>query len=543
MNLKLVIYVLSALCLIVAAAMAPSLLLAVFGAEREFVGWRTAQAFAVGIVVSLALGAVFRGLTYKNAKDHFTASEGFAVVTLGWLLLAGLGAIPLYLCADKTPLAQVADLHRIGASPGASFSYLDAYFETMSGFTTTGSSIFGTSRELTSASGAEIGRGFIEALPQSFLFWRSLTHWLGGMGIVVLCLALLPTLHAGGYLMFQAEVPGPTAERLRPRIRETAAVLWGVYVLLTAAETMLLWLGKMPLFDALCHTFGTMATGGFSTKDASIGYYSADLNGLYIEVVIDIFMFLAGCNFLLHFQALRGDVRSYFKNAEFRFYCFVLAASALALTVVTRFSGLPNYGELGACFRDSIFQTISITTTTGFCTADFNIWPGIGRALMVALMFFGGCTGSTGGGLKQMRIMVVGKCIVRELRRMLRPGLANCIRIGEDGLQERFVASIVGLTLLWLLVFILATVLVAGCLGDATNPSHPPHIDSHITISVTAVAATLNNIGPGLSGVGATANYGWMTDSAKFVLIICMLLGRLEIYSVVVLLLPLAWRR
>ncbi len=543
MNWRLVFHILSALCILVGAAMLPSLGIAILGPERSLLGSKTAIAFGVSIAVCVFLGVLLRHLTREAHSDRVTPSDGFAIATLGWLLMAGLGALPLYLSAESAPLRSSADHANIGMSPGPSFTYLDAYFETMSGFTTTGASVFGTARTVTDSAGHEIGRGIIEALPPSFLFWRSLTHWLGGMGIVVLCLAILPTLHAGGYPMFQAEVPGPTAERLRPRIRETAAILWGVYILLSSAETLLLWLGDMPLLDSLCHTFGTMATGGFSTKDASIGHYSGLPHGLYIEIVIDIFMFLAGCNFLLHFQALHGNPKGYFRNTEFKFYVLVLAAAILIITIGTRMSGLPGYASTGASLRKSVFQVLSITTTTGFCTADFDLWPGMLRCLMVLLMFMGGCAGSTGGGLKQVRILVVAKYIFRELKRLLRPELQNRIRVGDETMDERLVANIVGLALLWLIIFALATFAVCASLGSAHFPGHHPHVDSELSTALTAVAATLNNIGPGLSGVGATCNYGWMPAAAKFILIICMLMGRLEVYSVVVLLLPLAWRR
>ena len=545
MNWRLVLYILGALCVVAAAAMLVPLGIALLGEEAQTLGTKTAWAFGIGVGFSLGVGLLLRLLTHRSAHDRFTASEGFAVAVFGWLLLAGLGAVPLYLCRSTGTL-QAGQSHRVvGRSPGPAFSYLDAYFETMSGFTTTGASVFGTSRRITDAAGNEVGRGMIEALPPSFLFWRSLTHWLGGMGIVVLCLAILPALRAGGYPMFQAEVPGPTAERLRPRIRETAAILWGVYVLLSGGETLLLWLGDMPLFDALCHAFGTMATGGFSPKDASIGHYAATghPSALYFEVVIDVFMFLAGCNFLLHFQALHGQFTGYRRSGEFRFYAMLLGGAIVVLTGVTHLSGLAGYESLGSAFRQSVFQGISITTTTGYCTADFNQWPTVARGLMVLLMFCGGCAGSTGGGLKQMRVLVAIKGVLRELRRLLRPGLVNRIRMGTESLNDRLVANILGLVLLWGLVFVVATLGVALFLGDAHFPGHAPNADSQLVTAGTAVAATLNNIGPGLSGVGATCNYGWMPGSVKLILIFCMLMGRLEVYSVVVVFLPLAWRR
>ena len=535
MKWRIVLHILGALSLITAAALIPSLCFAVYESGEAEIGWRTTKAFGSSIVFCTILGFGLWYGTRKYRDDRFTASEGFAVAALGWALMAGLGAMPMYLCANHDIRAPGYEYKLVGQSPGPDFTYIDAYFECISGFTTTGSSVFGTARDPKTGRGI----GIIEALPKSFLFWRSLTHWLGGMGIVVLCLALLPALRAGGYQMFQAEVPGPTADRLLPRVRQTAAILWGVYVLLSGAEALLLWLGDMPLFDALCHTFGTMATGGFSTKDASIGHYFKNgvANNLYFEVVIDVFMFLAGVNFLLHFQALRGNLDAYRKNSEFRFYCVVVMVAVLLLTISLRLSGMgpDSYGQT---LREAVFQTLAIMTTTGFATANFDLWPGFCRLLLVVLMFFGGCAGSTGGGLKQIRIYVIFKYIYRSLLRLLRPGLANRIRVGEETLDEKLVANIIGLALLWAVVFGVACVLLMPLLGDTMQNEN-----WRLVTAVTAVAATLNNIGPGLAGVGATCNFGWMPLSAKVLLSICMLMGRLEIYSVVVVLLPLTWRK
>jgi trk system potassium uptake protein len=514
MNFRLVLHILGSLALCAGAAMIPSLGIAM-GEEHAGAAspLRPASSFALCIAVCIGAGVLLRRANAAHAHDRITASEGFAVASLGWCLMALLGALPYLLIRGGLNLGPV-----------------EAVFESMSGFTTTGSSIFGTPL-------SEGGYGTIEELPPSLLFWRSLTHWLGGMGIVVLVLAILPALRAGGYQLFQAEVPGPTAERLQPRIRETAAILWGVYVLLSAAETLLLLLGGMSLLDALCHTFGTMATGGFSTRDASVGHYAqaGHPSALYFEIVINIFMFLAGCNFLLHYQALHGKVSEYLRSAEFRFYITVLGAAILLFTIATR---IANFDSLSTALRHSVFQVISITTTTGFATTDTNIWPAICRFGLVGLMFLGGCAGSTGGGLKQVRILVCLKYVFRELTRLLRPQLANPIRVDGMSLEERLVGNIVGLTLLWLTLF------AFGCgLLTLLLPESAPGDDMKLTTAVSAVAACQNNIGPGLGMVGSTANYHWMPASAKLLLTFFMLLGRLEVYSVIVVLLPLAWRR
>lgn len=525
MNIGLITYILGWLCVMSATAMVPSLGIALLGEQTAEVGARMAVVFGATIVFSVFLGLVAVALTRSHSRGRITPAEGFAVATLGWLLVAALGALPYYL--SRTGLPGTID--GVGTTPGLVLGYIEAFFESMSGFTTTGSSVFGTPL-------SEGGFGLIESMPNSLLFWRSMTHWLGGMGIVVLVLAILPALRAGGYQLFQAEVPGPAAERIRPRIRETAAILWGVYLLLSIAETILLWAGGMGPLDSLCHTFGTMATGGFSPKDASIGHYAqiGHSSALYFEIVIDVFMFLAGCNFLLHYLALHGKPRAFLRNAEFRQYAGLLAA---AIVVMTAFTRLAVYPSVGAAIRASAFQTLSITTTTGYVTADFDLWPGACRMLLLVLMFCGGCAGSTGGGVKQIRIMVVMKYLYRELLRLLRPNLISRIRIGETTIEERACAGIVGLVLLWLTVFIAASVGVLMLIEPTASS------DSQLVTSFSAVAATLNNIGPGLAEVGPSTNYGWLPGGVKVILSLCMLMGRLEVYSVIVVLLPIAWRK
>ena len=532
MNWRLIGYVLGTLCLISAAAMTPSLCIALFGEETPEISRRMVVVFGVLIAVSVFAGVALRRILRAHRRDRITPSDGFAVAAFGWVLMALVGALPYFLSRSGIPFTPDAP----GTTPGTGLGFVEALFESMSGFTTTGSSVFGTALQ----SG---GLGLIESMPGSLLFWRSMTHWLGGMGIVVLVLSILPALRAGGYQLFQAEVPGPTAERLMPRIRRTAAVLWGVYLLLTVAETVLLCGGGMPILDSLCHTFGTMATGGFSPKDASVGHYAlvGHPHALYFETVICVFMFLAGCNFLLHYMALRGRPLSYWRNAEFRQYVRLLAAAVVVLTVLTWIS---VYSTIGEAFRKSVFHTLSITTTTGFVTDNFSVWPGACLILLVVLMFCGGCAGSTGGGLKQIRVMVVFKYIYRELVKLLRPNLVKRIRIGEATMEERTCTSIIGLVLLWLTVFVVATfgLLLVNGKADVEDDAE---VDGNrkIVTSFSAVAATLNNIGPGLGKVGARSNYGWMSAPAKLILLLCMLMGRLEIYAVIVVLLPLAWRK
>lgn len=511
MNIRLVLNILGSLCILIAATMLPSLVIAYFNSAETLSYLTPVSAFSISILISLAIGMILKfGVKYDKDNISVSSADGFAVTTFGWIIAAFLGALPyFFICRGS-----------------GGFDIIPAYFESMSGFTTTGSSVFGTAV-------IDGGYGLIEELPKSLLFWRSLTHWLGGMGIVVLALAILPALKAGGYQLFAAEVPGPTAERLQPRIRQTAAVLWYAYCVLTAAEIILLCIGGMPVFDSFCHTFGTMATGGFSTKDASIGHYAqiGDPSALYYEIIIDIFMFLAGCNFLLHYHALQGKPREYWQNSEFRFYTYVVITVSVALALMTFIAG--NYDSIGESYRQSIFQTLSIITTTGFATTDTNIWPMAARLLLIIIMFFGGCAGSTGGGIKQIRIMVMWKYSVREIKRLLIPKMSNLVRIGKDmTLNERATMLIVGLVGLWLAVFAIMCLALTLILDNVNLPT-----------TISAVAACLNNIGPGLDKVGATQNFHWIPGGGKALLSFCMLLGRLEIYSVLVLVFPLAWRK
>jgi trk system potassium uptake protein TrkH len=311
------------------------------------------------------------------------------VVTLGWLVYSLFGALPFLFS-------------------GAMSSPIDACFETMSGFTTTGATILPA----------------LEHLPQSILFWRALTHWLGGMGIIVMSLAILPMLGVGGMQLFKAEVPGPTADRLKPRIQDTTKLLWGVYVLLTAVETVLLMFGGMSFFDALCHAFATLATGGFSTRNASIGAYDS----AYIDWVITFFMFLAGVNFSLHYHALRGRLREFWRNEEFRFYLTITLGVTGLLVIL-------NQGRVYASFLDNLrysaFQTTSILTTTGFGTANYETWPVLAQYLLVFLMFIGGCAGSTGGGMKVARILLLFKHAQVQLYRLIHPRAVRLVKLGK----------------------------------------------------------------------------------------------------------------
>ncbi len=436
----------------------------------------------LGLGIGAALVLIFLPEKELQFKD------GFAIVAFSWLFLALLGALPYYIS---------------GYIP----SFIDAFFESMSGFTTTGSTILSN----------------IEVLPKSLLFWRSMTHWLGGMGIIVLTLAILPLLGIGGMQLFQAEVPGPTKDRLTPRIQDTARILWSVYFLMTAAETGLLMLGGVNFFDALTHAFGTLATGGFSNYNASIAHYQST----YVQMVIVVFMFLAGANFSLHYMALKGNLGTYWKNEEFRFYVYILGTATLLIFAANHINRI--YSDTALNFRDTLFQATSIMTTTGFGTADFDKWPPFARLLLVTLMFIGGCAGSTGGGIKVVRCLLFFKYARSQLHRMVHPRQVETIKLGKIRVAQDVMIAILSFFAIYIAVFITASLIVTALGVDiVTGPS--------------AVIATLNNIGPGLHLVGPTQNYGHLPPLAKLVLVFCMLAGRLELYTLAIFFVPGFWK-
>ncbi len=445
------------------------------------------QAILVSAAITSGIGASLF-LLYLRRVEEISHREGFAIVALGWVSAALFGSLP-YLLSGVLP------------------SFVEAYFESMSGFTTTGATVLVA----------------MEGVPRGILFWRSLTHWLGGMGIIVLSIAILPLLGVGGMQLFRAEVPGPVADKLKPRIAETAKILWQVYMLISGAETLLLMFGGMNLFEALCHTFGTMATGGFSTKNVSIGSY----NKVYFDGVITIFMILAGTNFALHYQALTGNLRTFYRNSEFRFYGITLVGAMLLVTLVLRFQ---TYETLGTAFRYASFQVGSIMTTTGYTTADFEKWPSFVQYVLVLLMFIGGSAGSTGGGMKCMRILLLLKQGYRELFRLIHPHGVIPIRLGGKIVSEEVMQSVWGFFFLFILVFVLASVFMA-------------FLGLDIISAFVSVAATINNIGPGLGVVGPMDNYRSIPFLGKWILTFCMLIGRLELYTVIILVVPEFWKR
>jgi len=446
----------------------------------------------VPVVISMGItvlaGAIVYLISRKAKADIITQREGMAIVAVGWSVVGLFGALPFYF-------------------GDAYFTFVDAVFESVSGFTTTGSSV------LTN----------IEAVSKGLLFWRSFIQWLGGMGIIVLSVAILPFLGVGGMQLYKAEVPTPVPDKLKPRIRDTAMILWKVYALISLAEVILLMAGGMSLYDALCHTFTTMPTGGFSTKNASIAHYDS----VYFDCVIIFFMLLAGINFGLHYQLLRGKALVFWQDSECRFF---LGAVILLVVLVSLDIFGSVYETIGEALRYGAFQVVSIVTTTGYATADYEKWPAMSQLILLLCMFLGASAGSTGGGVKCLRVMLCFKYCYRELFYLIHPHAVNQIKIGGKTVPDDVMRSVLGFLALYVGLFALSSVVLAAMGVDFVT-------------SFAAVAATLGNIGPGFGSVGPVDNFAQIPYLGKWLLIWCMLLGRLEIYTVIILVVPEFWRK
>jgi trk system potassium uptake protein len=479
MNWGYILKVLGAIVFCIGLTMAPPV---AYAALFEDGTWAT---LALSMALTVGLGLFLHLAFRRSGTEAISHREGMTIVTLGWAFAGFAGALPF-----------------LAHFPSA----VDAVFESFSGFTTTGASI------LTN----------IEALPRSILLWRSLTHWLGGMGIIVLSLAILPFLGVGGMQLYKAEVSGPVPDKLRPRIRDTAILLWKVYLLFTLLQTALLMLGGMDLFDSLCHAFGTVATGGFSTKNASIGHWGS----AYIDAVVTFFMFICGINFALHFQLLRGRPLALWRDPEFRFYGWL----TLIFTLVAMVYLYGVYGSVGQALRYGSFQIVSILTTTGFATADYALWAPVIQAILLSCMFIGGSAGSTAGGIKCMRILLLFKQANRELWRLIHPHSVSQLKLGGRIVKPEVLSGVFGFFVLFMFLFVVSSFALAAMGVD-------------VLTSFAAVAATIGNIGPGLGGVGPAENYAHIPQAGKALLTFCMLLGRLEIYTVILLFVPEFWRK
>ena len=443
--------------------------------------------FFLAGLITILVGAVSYFLN-RNAEKTISKRDGYIIVSLAWILFSLFGSLP-YIFTGAIP------------------SYTDAFFETISGFTTTGASILND----------------IESLSHGLLFWRSLTQWLGGMGIIVLSLAVLPLLGIGGMQLFIAEVPGPTPDKLHPRVKETAKRLWYIYIVFTLSETILLWLGDMNLFDALNHAFTTMATGGYSTKQASIAHWDSP----YIHYVVTFFMFLAGTNFALSYFAFHLRFKKVTQNEEFKYYLSFVLVFTLVIAIIMHLT--TSFG-VEQSIRDSLFQVVSIMTTTGFVTADYLTWVPILGMLILLLMFFGGSAGSTGGGVKIVRVVLLFKNSALELKRLIHPNAVLPVRLNKTSVDPQIITNVLAFVSFYLLLTVGSMVIMSALGYDMPT-------------SIGAVAASLGNIGPGLGDVGPMNNYSDIPILGKWFLSFLMLVGRLELFTVIVLFSPEFWRK
>ena len=479
MNYSMIVYIIGWILAVEAALMVPSGVVAIIYGET--VGW----VFAATITLCLVLGLPLIRRMPKNRV--FYLKEGSVTVAASWIIMSIMGAVPFVLS---------------GAIPHP----VDALFETVSGFTTTGSSILAS----------------VEELPYCILFWRSFTHWIGGMGVLVFLLCLLP-LTGSGYSMnlMRAESPGPAVSKLVPKVRETAKMLYGLYIFLTLLQLGLLLLGRMPLFDALCITFGSAGTGGFAIKNDSMGSYT-----IYQQAVTTIFMILFGVNFNVYFLFYMRKPKEAFRCEEARWYLAIIAASTLIITFFIR----DSFENLALAFHHAAFQVGTIITTTGFATVDFNLWPAVPRTILVTLMLIGACAGSTGGGIKVSRIVILFKSVLLEMRRNLHPNVIQKVKFEGHVMERTTLRSVMIFFAAYAFIFAVSTLLIA--------------VDNYdLTTNFTAVAATLNNIGPGLELVGPTQNFGHFSTFSKLVLTFDMLAGRLEIFPLLLLFHRDTWRR
>ncbi|MDD2579073.1 MAG: TrkH family potassium uptake protein [Clostridia bacterium] len=480
MNYRAVIRSLGIVMLAEAVFMIPSVIISLYYHEGD------TASFLATILILLVIG--FPLFRIQASQPRLFARDGFAIVALGWLVMSFFGALPFHFA-------------------GATDHFIMALFESTSGFTTTGASIFTD----------------VESLPRGLVFWRSFTHWIGGMGVLLLTLAILPMFGSGALHILRAESPGPSPGKLVPKIGQTAKILYSLYIGLTLLQILLLGLAGVELFDALIHTFGSAGTGGFSNYNASVGAFDS----LAVELIIGVFVLLFGVSFTLHYQLVRGRWRDVVKDAELRLYALVVLGSIL---IISWSLYSENFASVGGSLRQAFFQVASIVTTTGYATADFNNWPLIARIILVALMLIGPCAGSTGGGIKMIRLLMVGRIIRREMVRIKHPQSFHTVQMGGKAVDERILHGVSAFILFYMLIMLAAILLVAP---------DSPNLDT----AVTSVIACISNIGPGLGAVGPIGNYAGFSPFSQAVLSLCMVIGRLEIFPVMILFMPSFWRR
>ena len=479
MNRRMVLYMIGKIMLIEGALLSLPFCVSLIYKES------CASSFIVTIAVAILAGLVLTK-SFKPKKEYFYAKEGFVIVALGWVLMSAVGALPFSLSGEIP-------------------NYIDAFFETVSGFTTTGSSVVLD----------------VEAMSKGILFWRSFTHWVGGMGVLVFVMAVVPSSSDRSIHIMRAEMPGPVVGKLVPKASDTAKILYKIYIGITIVEVVLLSIGGMPIFESLLHTFGTVGTGGLGIKADSIASYSP-----YLQWVITVFMLICGINFNLFYLLLIKRFKAVFRSEELWVYLGVVILSVVAIS----FNIYDMYESLSEVIRHSAFQVATIITTTGYATTDFNLWPGFSKAILLVLMFIGGCAGSTAGGLKQSRVILLFKMIKREFRHMLHPRSVGVVKFEDKAVNNETINGVGIYLAIYLVCFFVIFLIVS---------LEPYDFETNFS----AVAACINNIGPGFNIVGPTGNYAGYSILSKIVLSIAMLLGRLEIYPILLLLSPATWSK
>lgn len=482
MNFRLITHILSVTIIFVALFMLLPVLVSIIYRQGDTL------ALLLSLIITLLIGSVAFLFTLKSHGDEIRHREAFIIVTMAWLLIAFFGALP-YIFTE------------------AFNNFTDAYFESMSGFTTTGASVMTD----------------IEIMPKGLLFWRSLSQWIGGMGIILFALAILPMIGGGGMQLFKAEVPEISVDKLRPRIVDTAKALWLIYVGFTVLCTITYFIGGMDMFDALNHAMTTMATGGFSTKNASLAHYKSD----FIEYASSFFMLIAGVNYSLYFYLFRGDKNRLLKNNEFRFYISIVLIMTLLITINLFASSKEG---LLSSFRLAFFQVASIITTTGYATADYEKWHVFSQLLLIVCMLFGGMIGSTAGGIKQVRVLMMLKQGYREIYQLIHPHAVTSIKLDNKFLTKEMLGSIWGFLFLFLIMCIVATIGMTAFGVDM------------ITAYSTVISSACN-VGPALGDAGPVENYSTIPVFGKWILIFCMLAGRLEVFTVLILFIPNFWKK
>ncbi|HHW32150.1 MAG TPA: TrkH family potassium uptake protein [Clostridiaceae bacterium] len=480
MNYGIIAKAIGSLLIVEAVLMLPPFFIAGY-----YDGQHEVKAFALSIILTAVAGFLITRVPKRSSNIRIR--EGIAIVSLGWILVSFFGSLPFIFS-------------------GSILSFADAFFETVSGFTTTGATVVAD----------------IESLPYGILFWRSFTIWIGGMGILVLTLAVLPAMGVGDYQIFKAETPGPIAGKIVPRIKDTAKILYIIYLGITVIEIILLVIGGMNLFDSTLHAFSTVGTGGFSTKNTSISFY----NNTYIYMVISIFMLISGVNFSLYYATLKGRWREALKNEELWFYLGVVTVCTVLIAWSINGSIYKNIGE---SIKHSLFQVSSIITTTGYTTADYDTWTPFSKAILFMLLFFGPCAGSTGGAIKSIRVLALIKLIKREVNKVLHPRAVIPVKINKSALSQETLSGISSFFILYIFIFILGT-LALTIEGKS------------LVTAASAAAATIGNIGPGFELVGPSRNFADFSDFGKYLMCGLMLMGRLELFRVIVMFSPRFWR-